>query len=861
MRMITIATPRGARKSYQRAILCTFLVMLAIAPILYPSSPALADPQPPAARDPSPQVQKGDFIAYAPQVNPKGRIGLIYQAYPKDPPDINAVGVSSIKGPDGSEVTRSMMLTIAPGESKEYSEQSNTLEPLQARGVFNQPVHGLILETRSAEATDAYLNPEWKVEDIQQSAASTWYRTYLPRVLKDHPDATTAMTSTTVIGLQNRFDDRPAALVVYFFDQAGALVYRHSAILPPDGSHLVDLDGIPELEPGYAGSAIIVSAGSPDAVASARTYTWANGVVAISSAYPGRADAGTTLVAPALFVGNAQQSSELCVQNGVALTQTVAVNYSDGVLKSAGLGPYGSHCFDQRAEGHVSGWAGGATITGSGLLAGVVTVTSYGRNTQVGRWAYAVPPQGRIGNEIDFPRVYKRYAVPGGTAITSDSQLHLYNFNAMPATVMPCYYVPEKAKTCAAEFSIPAGGQITLSSDDISPEASAFGSASLRSSLPLAAVASITLTSTVTSILDRYWGYNAAYRNEYETPLPTTETIDTRSGPLDRLFFTQHYYFDMGAVAMWKRGLTGSKPGAPALIVAVIDTGVNGNHLDIKDNLVPGHSFVPTDTSTMDYDPATHGTLVAGVIAARMNNELENSSAYGITGIGGGDAARGTPGLKIMPLRIAVTSDDEALCDRLADAIDYARGAGARVINISIGFEGSCRKRDGTDSVYTALLATQEAGIAVVAGAGNDGTAADLYPAAYGADDSNPHNPSLVVAVAGVTQANKKHPHSNYGDWVDVCAPFGPIVSLSQGDSYASASGTSFSTAFVSGLIGVLMAHYGWSSDKAIAVVLDTAINVDALNPTYAGKLGAGCIDADRASAIDHVVFLPIVRR
>jgi hypothetical protein len=850
-----------ARMRYQRAILCAFLATLVIAPGLYPMSPALADPPPVPVREPSPQVQNGDFIAYAPQVNPHGRITMIYQAYPDNTPRTNAVGESLIEGPDGAIVTRASVPPIAPGESAQYiTGPIHSPVPLQARGVFDKPVHGLTLEALSDRAIDAYLNPEWKVEDVSQSASVTWHRTYLPRVLKAHLDSTTVMSSTTVIGLQNRFDNHDAAMVVYFFDQAGTLVYRHSVILPPEGSHLADLDDIPELEPGYAGSAIVVSAGAPDAVVSARTYTWLDGVEAMSSAYPGRADASATLIAPALFTASAQQSSELCVQNGVALPQTVAVSYSDGLLTSAALDPYASHCFDQRVEGHTAGWTGGAVITGSGPLAGVVTVTGYTGDTPDGRWAYAVPAQSRIGQEIDFPRVYKKFTASSLPPITSDSQLHLYNFNATSATVTPCYYVPGQAKSCASAFSLPAGGQIALSSEDISQDASVYGSATISSSQPLAAVASITRASALTSILDRYWGYNAAYRNEYKTPSPSTETIDTQSGPLDRLFFMQHYYFDIGAVAMWNRGLTGSKPGAPALVVAVIDTGVNQNHAEIKDNMVPGYSFVPTDTSTIDHDPATHGTQVAGVIAARMNNVLGTGSLDGIVGIGGGNAAAGTPGLKIMPMRIAVSSNDKVSCDRLADAINYAREAGARVINISIGLKKPCGQRDG-DPVYAALTATYDAGIVVIAGAGNDGTEAYIYPAAYGADDSGPQVPFLIVAVAGVTQANKKHPDSSYGSWVDVCAPFGPVVSLGQGQSYAAASGTSFSTALVSGLIGVLMANYGWSRDKAITVVLDTSTNVDALNPTYAGKLGAGCINASRASAVNRDVFLSIVRR
>ena len=99
-------------------------------------------------------------------------------------PETKAVGVSLIEGP-AANVIRTTSFSIAPGESAEDSNGPFTsLELLQVRGVFDKSVYGLNLESLSALAIDAYLNPEWQVEDIQQSDPHTWYRTYLPRVLK-----------------------------------------------------------------------------------------------------------------------------------------------------------------------------------------------------------------------------------------------------------------------------------------------------------------------------------------------------------------------------------------------------------------------------------------------------------------------------------------------------------------------------------------------------------------------------------------------------------------------------------------------------------------------------------------------------
>ena len=78
---------------------------------------------------------------------------------------------------------------------------------------------------------------------------------------------------------------------------------------------------------------------------------------------------------------------------------------------------------------------------------------------------------------------------------------------------------------------------------------------------------------------------------------------------------------------------------------------------------------------------------------------------------------------------------------------------------------------------------------------------------------------------------------------------------------YASASGTSFSAPFVSGLFGVLMSNYEWNQAKVISIVLGTAEDIDAVNPEYQGLLGSGRIDADLASSMIHDVYLPLMQR
>jgi subtilisin family serine protease len=322
--------------------------------------------------------------------------------------------------------------------------------------------------------------------------------------------------------------------------------------------------------------------------------------------------------------------------------------------------------------------------------------------------------------------------------------------------------------------------------------------------------------------------------------------VDPITGTLDADFIYQHYYFDIGAVTMWAKGLTGISVTNP-ITVAVIDTGVELSHPDINNNLVPGFDFALNVTPT-DESLYSHGSMVAGVIAAEINNDIVGGQARGVAGIGGGDAQSGTLGLRVMPLRVALDAAVDFDCATSAQAIDYARTQGAKVINLSYAGPDPCAVE------LAAIQRAYDAGLALVAGAGNGATSTPMYPAAYGTGT----NDRLVIAVAGLKDDGTKAPDSNYGTWIDISAPF-TVYSLVRGGTYGPGSGTSFSTPFVSGLIGVLMSNYGWSRDKAISIMLAAADNMDAFNPGYHGLLGTGRINAARASTFIHDVDMPLV--
>lgn len=206
------------------------------------------------------------------------------------------------------------------------------------------------------------------------------------------------------------------------------------------------------------------------------------------------------------------------------------------------------------------------------------------------------------------------------------------------------------------------------------------------------------------------------------------------------------------------------------VIVAVLDTGIDKNHEDLHGAVIAEVNF--TRSPTVD-DLCGHGTHVTGIIAAARDNGI------GIDGI--------APDCRLLNVKVA---DDRGRCrlTTLAEGIIWAVDNGARVINISIEMQDS-------------LLVLQEAidyawenGAIIVAAAGNGGSTIPVYPASY----------ENCIAVTALKDNGELAPLANYGDWVNAAAPGFNIYSTLPGDSYGYKYGTSFATAYVSGLSALL---------------------------------------------------------
>ena len=213
--------------------------------------------------------------------------------------------------------------------------------------------------------------------------------------------------------------------------------------------------------------------------------------------------------------------------------------------------------------------------------------------------------------------------------------------------------------------------------------------------------------------------------------------------------------------------------GSEAVVIAVVDSGVDASHPDLAGAVDAGYDFVDEDHEASDENG--HGTAVAGIAAGRADNGL---GAAGVCWR-----------CRIMPLRVT-GPDGFARWIRIANAIDYAVEHGAAVVNASIYGESI------DPVVQYAIRRARAAGVIVVAAAGNEGRTLPEYPAAF----------PETVSVAATTEQNVLASYSSRGDWVKLAAP--ACMPTSQiGGGFGLGCGTSGATPVVAGVIGLLRAR------------------------------------------------------
>jgi subtilisin family serine protease len=260
------------------------------------------------------------------------------------------------------------------------------------------------------------------------------------------------------------------------------------------------------------------------------------------------------------------------------------------------------------------------------------------------------------------------------------------------------------------------------------------------------------------------------------------------------------------------------------VVIAVVDTGVDLDHPDLVDRLVPGIDVV--DGDAVPQDTNGHGTHVAGIAAATADNGI------GIAGT--------APRARIMPVRVLGT-DGTGTDEGIARGIDWAVANGAGVVNLSLGESGVLSRISKGGPLNAAIRNAAARGVVVLAAAGNEGTAKRNYRAG---------TPTLVVNATN--EAGQVAQFSNTGDLRAVAAPGVGILSTAPTEptalwpngsrGYERLDGTSMATPIVAGIAALLL---GAGIDPAL--VLDRIAQTADTNGNP--QLGAGVVDPVEATS------------
>ncbi len=279
---------------------------------------------------------------------------------------------------------------------------------------------------------------------------------------------------------------------------------------------------------------------------------------------------------------------------------------------------------------------------------------------------------------------------------------------------------------------------------------------------------------------------------------PTVSAVTTD----DQSYSSQYGLPQSGFDDAWSAGADGD-----GIVIAVLDTGVQANHPDLSGHVLSGHDFV-CGTGGTAVDPHGHGTHVAGIAGARDNT---------IFGLGG------APESRILPVRVLGSSGSGSTSDVVAGIYWAVDDGGADVINLSLGGGYS-------SSMLQAVRYAEEAGVVVVAAAGNEGWDLPSYPGGF----------DEVIGVGSTTSnASTRSSFSNYGSWVDVGAPGSGVWSTDKGSSFSPKSGTSMATPFVAAAAALLLQKCGYTGPTTTDTVL-TKLQLAASPVVSNGSPGLG---------------------
>jgi subtilisin family serine protease len=324
------------------------------------------------------------------------------------------------------------------------------------------------------------------------------------------------------------------------------------------------------------------------------------------------------------------------------------------------------------------------------------------------------------------------------------------------------------------------------------------------------------------------------------TPIATsyeTGGSPTASGPNDPLLDRQWGLSQIKAAGAWNRGALGA-----GTTIAIVDTGVDLNHPDLKDKLLPGVDMVTDETCTPGaQDLNGHGTHVAGIAAASTNNGI------GVAGT--------APSASILPVRV-LDSTGSGTGEDISNGIKWAADHGAQVINLSLGNDVPLLDLTG---IGPAVDYAWSHGAVIVAAAGNSTLPLCGYPAAsahaicVAATDSSGFPASYsnfpLRLDGGVAVRAPGGDGSGTCDNADIWSTYWPGASGADAEAcppkgYEPLAGTSMATPFVSGIAAMLRGA-GLSNQQVLDCLKRTSSNGGSYDPVW----GYGIVNADAAVA------------
>lgn len=314
-----------------------------------------------------------------------------------------------------------------------------------------------------------------------------------------------------------------------------------------------------------------------------------------------------------------------------------------------------------------------------------------------------------------------------------------------------------------------------------------------------------------------------------------------------------------------------SVTGNPDVLVAIIDGGVDYKHEDLAANMhvnlaelngtpgvdddgngyvddIYGYNFCTGEGKVY---PHSHGTHVAGTVAAVNNNGI------GVSGVAGGNGSKNS-GVRMISCQVFDSRSGTGDGD-FAAALVYAAERGATIAQCSWGWASDGYYEQAVlDAIdyftETARSSRMRGGLCIFA-AGNTGETGTFYPAAY----------PKVVGVNAMTSELQPASYSCRGPWIDIVAPGGlmdygsaqGVLSTLPNNQYGYNEGTSMATPHVSGIAALILSKYGSPTflNETLRTQLVSSVN-DFYgygdNAQYAGLFGSGYIDAAKAVNMDQ---------